>query len=60
MLQITPEPRADHSGYMASWLEVLQRDKRAIFQATSFAQRACDYLVSLQRSAVVDPEAAPS
>jgi antirestriction protein ArdC len=48
MLDITPEPRADHSSYLASWLEVLQGDKRAIFQAASFAQRACDYLVSLQ------------
>ena len=47
-LEITLEPREDHAGYIASWLEVLNRDKRAIFQAASYAQRASDYLFSLQ------------
>jgi antirestriction protein ArdC len=34
-LAITPEPRADHASYIASWLEVLKNDKRAIFTAAS-------------------------
>jgi antirestriction protein ArdC len=49
-LQISLTPRLDHADYIASWLEVLRNDKRAIFQAAATAQRATDYLHSLQRS----------
>ena len=48
-LAITPEPRADHASYIASWLEVLKNDKRAIFTASAHAQRAADYLHGLQQ-----------
>ena len=41
-------PRADHASYIATWLEVLKNDKRAIFTAASHAQRAVDYLHGLQ------------
>lgn len=47
-LKITPELRDDHAPYIASWLKVLKNDKRAIFQAAAHAQRAVDYLHSLQ------------
>jgi antirestriction protein ArdC len=47
-LELTPEIRADHASYIASWLEVLKNDKRAIFQAASHAQRAVDFLHRLQ------------
>ena len=47
-LGITPEPREDHAAYHAHWLEVLREDKRAIFSAAAHAQRAVDYLHSLQ------------
>lgn len=47
-LAITPEPREDRAAYIASWLEVLKNDKRAIFTAASHAQRAADYLHGLQ------------
>ena len=47
-LGITPEVREDHAAYIASWLEVLKDDKRLIFSAASQAQRAVDYLHSLQ------------
>jgi antirestriction protein ArdC len=50
-LGVTPEPRADHASYLASWLEVLKNDKRAIFTAASHAQRAADYLHGLQPQA---------
>lgn len=40
--------RDDHAAYIASWLKVLRDDKRAIFSAAAHAQRACDYLHSLQ------------
>ena len=50
-LGITPEIRDDHAAYIASWLEVLQNDKRFIFTAASYAQRAADYLHGLQPKA---------
>jgi antirestriction protein ArdC len=47
-LALTPEPREDHAAYLDSWLRVLKADKRAIFTAAAQAQRAVDYLHSLQ------------
>jgi antirestriction protein ArdC len=48
-LGIALEPREDHAAYLAHWLKVLREDKRAIFSAAAHAQRAVDYLYSLQR-----------
>lgn len=42
-------PRKDHAAYLASWLQALKADKRAIFRAASLAQKAADYLMGLQR-----------
>lgn len=50
-LGITPEVREDHASYIASWLNVLKNDKRAIFTAASHAQKAVDYLHGLQAQA---------
>jgi antirestriction protein ArdC len=47
----TAEPRDDHSSYLASWLDVLKNDNRAIFTAAAHAQRAADYLHELQATA---------
>lgn len=47
-LELTPEPREDHAAYIGSWLKVLKNDKRAIFTAAAHAQRAADFLHSLQ------------
>jgi len=49
-LGIVPElePRPDHASYLDGWLKVLGNDKRAIFSAAAHAQRAVDYLHSLQ------------
>lgn len=47
-LALTPEPRAEHASYIASWLKALKDDKRAIFTAAAHAQRAADYLTGLQ------------
>jgi antirestriction protein ArdC len=47
-LELTPEVREDHAAYIATWLQVLKNDNRAIFQAASHAQRAVDYLHKLQ------------
>jgi antirestriction protein ArdC len=48
---ITPETGDDHAAYIASWLQVLKNDKRAIFTAASHAQKAADYLNGLQPKA---------
>ena len=43
-LGLSIEPREDHAAYIASWLAVLQNDRRAIFSAAAHAQRAVDFL----------------
>ncbi len=47
-LGLTLKDREDHTAYIASWLQVLKDDKRAIFQAAAHAQRACDFLHGCQ------------
>lgn len=54
-LALTPEPRAEHAAYIASWLKALKDDKRAIFAAAAHAQRAADYLTGQQ---AIEQEAA--
>jgi antirestriction protein ArdC len=50
--------RLQHASYIASWLEVLHRDKRAVFVAAAQAQKAADYL--LERAGLIAPaEAMP-
>lgn len=34
-----------HADYLANWLQVLRHDKRAIFTASTAAQKACDYIL---------------
>jgi antirestriction protein ArdC len=50
-LDITPELREDHASYLNHWLTILKADRRAIFSAAAHAQRAVDYLNSLQPGA---------
>lgn len=59
-LQISLTPRPDHADYIASWLEVLRNDKRAIFQAAATAQKATDFLHALQRSETIPTEEQPA
>jgi antirestriction protein ArdC len=47
-LELTPEVRDDHACYIATWLQVLRNDNRAVCQAAAHAQRAVDYLHKLQ------------
>ena len=44
-LSISPSPREDHAQYIASWLDVLKKDKKAIFYASARAQEAVNYLL---------------
>jgi antirestriction protein ArdC len=57
-LEITPEVREDHAAYIASWLKALKDDKRLIFSAAAHAQRAADYLHSLQPKEIGQERAA--
>ena len=51
-------PTVRHADYLASWLEVLRADPRAIFRAASHASRAADYLSAFQPDAPQDNQAA--
>ncbi|MEF8702224.1 MAG: zincin-like metallopeptidase domain-containing protein [Candidatus Accumulibacter sp. UW26] len=52
------EGQVQHANYIASWLEVLKRDKRAVFTASAQAQKAADYL--LEHAGLITPaEAMP-
>ncbi len=48
LLGLSNEPRQDHAAYIASWLELLKDDNRAIFTAASKAQQAIDWLQAKQ------------
>lgn len=48
-LGITNDPRPDHAQYIAQYLEILQNDKRAIFQAATAASAAADYILAFSR-----------
>lgn len=51
-LTLSVEPRPDHARYIASWLEVLRADKRAIFTAASKAQEIADWMHAQQADEV--------
>jgi antirestriction protein ArdC len=55
-LGVTAEPREDHAAYLAHWLRILKADKRAILQAAAHAQKAMDYLRSLQPASGDEPD----
>jgi antirestriction protein ArdC len=57
-LDLTPQVRPEHAAYIESWLKVLKDDKRAIFTAASYAQRAADYLHGLQTESLGQADAA--
>jgi antirestriction protein ArdC len=46
-LAISPQPRPDHAGYIAHWMEVMKADKRAIFTAAARANEAAGFLRGL-------------
>ncbi len=50
-LGVAHHPRADHAAYIASWLQVLKDDPRAIFTAASKAQAAADWMHAQQPAA---------
>ncbi|WP_019831190.1 ArdC family protein [Sphingomonas sp. PR090111-T3T-6A] len=49
--ELSIEPKARHSDYIGSWLEVLREDNRAIFRAASQASKAVDFLLAFRGEA---------
>ncbi len=49
-LGIAHKPRAEHAAYIASWIELLKNDRRAIFTAVGKAQNAADWMHAQQPS----------
>lgn len=47
-LSFEPMPEAKHAAYIQSWLKALNDDKRLIFSAASHAQKAVEYIHTLQ------------
>jgi antirestriction protein ArdC len=45
-LSIVPTVR--HADYLASWLEIVREDNRAIIRAASAASKAADYLLAFR------------
>jgi len=50
-LGFEPVPRDDHAKYLNNWLEILQSDNKFIFQASSKATQAVNFLYNLQENA---------
>lgn len=49
-LGFEPMPEQHHAAYIQSWMKVLKDNKRFIFSAASHAQRAVEYMCTLQLS----------
>jgi antirestriction protein ArdC len=50
------ETSANHQAYIANWLSGLQDDHRFIFQASSQASKAADFILSFSRQPVAEEE----
>jgi antirestriction protein ArdC len=49
-LGITPEVQPNHAESLDRWLTVLKANKQAIFTAVSHAQKAVDYVLSINHT----------
>ena len=47
--------KLQHASYVASWIQVLKSDKRAVFTAAAKAQQAADYVEGLAKPAPKQP-----
>ena len=57
-LGIASTPRADHASYVGSWLELLEDEPRAVFDAATQAQQAVEFLHALHDANASDSVAA--
>ena len=53
-------PTVRHADYIASWLEVLREDDRAIVRAASAASKAADYLLAFRPNVEAEESDVPS
>ena len=53
-LGFRPDHIESHAAYIENWLQVLKNDKRAIFTAASYAQRAADLLASYSGASITE------
>ncbi len=58
-LGITPDVMPEHAAYLAAWLKVLKADNKAIFTAAAHAERAAEYLHTMQPKEPETPTEAP-
>lgn len=49
-------PTVRHADYLASWLDVLREDNRAIFRAASAASKAADWILARHDDAAADAQ----
>lgn len=47
-LGLSAEPRKDHAAYIQSWIKALKNNNKAIFTASSKAQKAVDWMIDRQ------------
>ena len=50
------ETLPNHASYLQSWLKAMENDHRFVFQASSQASKAADYILSFSRVAEPEPE----
>ena len=50
------EPTVRHADYLASWLDVLREDNRAIFRAAGQASKAADWILARRRQHVAQAQ----
>ncbi|MFZ5615855.1 MAG: ArdC family protein [Pseudomonadota bacterium] len=53
-------PTVRHADYLGSWLEVLKEDNRAIFNASSLASKAADFILAFEQSPAPRSAQSPS
>ncbi|WP_338696315.1 MULTISPECIES: hypothetical protein [Bradyrhizobium] len=56
---LTPEVREVHAAYIGSWIKISKNVKRVLFTTCSYAQKAAEYLRSLQPICGEAPAASP-
>ncbi|MGY3695853.1 antirestriction protein ArdC [Bradyrhizobium sp. USDA 3240] len=56
---LTPEVREVHAAYIGSWIKTSKNVKRGLFTTCSYAQKAAEYLRSLQPICGEAPAASP-
>lgn len=54
-LPYDPKTHENHAAYLKSWIEALEKDKNAIFRASSQASKATNFLIDTKKSYYNEP-----